>query len=98
MLQDFRLDINGESILLTEMNCWICLFVDAPQYDHIYVFEPTTFVIFNNRAVIDKLMQVGYPMQIRRTPLPWDEKAYDLYIEQMASELELEIDQALDEG
>ena len=87
------LTIEGQEIELNEDNCWICIFTDAPEQDHIYVYEPTTFVIFNNRAVIDRLMNYGYPMQVRRLPTPWDNDAYDKYIAVLAEELEHDIEE-----
>lgn len=87
------LTIEGQEILLNEDNCWVCLFTEAPEQDHIYVYAPTTFVIFNNRAVFDQLMQLGYPMQVRRLPTPWDNDAYDKYIGILTEELEHDIEE-----
>lgn len=87
------LTIGDEEILLSEDNAWVCIFTDAPEYDHIYVYEPTTFVIFNNREVCDQLMQLGYPMQIRRLPRPWDINAYDKYIQMLAEELDHDLEE-----
>jgi len=87
------LTIGGQEIPLSEDNAWVCIFTDAPEYDHIYVYEPTTFVIFNNREVCDQLMQMGYPMQIRRLPRPWDINAYDKYIAMLAEELDHDLEE-----
>lgn len=87
------LTIGDEEIHLSEDNAWVCIFTDAPEYDHIYVFEPTTFVIFNNREVCDQLMHLGYPMQIRRLPRPWDEDAYDKYIQMLTDELDHDLEE-----
>jgi len=87
------LNIEGQEILLNEDNCWVCIFTDAPEQDHIYVFDPATFVIFNNRKVIDQLLQLGYPMQTRRLPTPWDTDAYDKYIGILTEELEHDIEE-----
>ena len=87
------LHIDGQDIELTEDNCWVCIFTDAPEQDHIYVYAPVLFVIFNNRKVIDQLMELGYPMQIRRLPTPWDNDAYDKYIAVLAEELDHDLEE-----
>lgn len=87
------LNIEGQEILLSEDNCWVCIFTDASEQDHIYVFAPTTFVIYNNRPIIDQLMEMGFPMQIRRLPTPWDNQAYDKYIDMLTEELEHDIEE-----
>lgn len=87
------LTIEGQEINLNEDNCWVCIFTDAPEQDHIYVYDPCTWVIFNNRKVIDELMNLGYPMQVRRLPTPWDESAYDKFIAVLAEELEHDIEE-----
>ena len=91
-LPDFTLNFGDSEVLITETNCWVCVFYEAPEYDHIYVYEPTTFVIFNNREVCDQLMQLGYPMQVRRLPRPWDINAYDMYIAMLAEELDHDLE------
>lgn len=95
-LPDFTLTIEGQEILLTETNCWVCIFTDAPEQNHLYVYEPSTLVIFNNKNIMDKLMEAGYPMQIRRLPTPWDMDAYDKYISILTEELEHDLE-VLDE-
>jgi len=87
------LSIEGQQLTLNEDNCWACIFTEAPEYDHIYVYEPTTFVIFNNRKVIDQLMSLAYPMQVRRLPTPWDERAYDKYIGILSEDLDHELEE-----
>jgi len=87
------LNIGEERIELSEDTCWVCLFTEAPEQDHIYVYEPSTFVIYNNRVVIDQLMHMGYPMQVRRLPTPWDNDAYDKYIAMLAEELDHELEE-----
>ena len=93
MPPEVTLHIEGQDILLNEDNCWVCLFTDAPEQDHVYVFEPAMFVIFNNRKVIDQLMELGYPMQVRRLPTPWDNNAYDKYIAMLAEELDHDLEE-----
>ena len=89
------LTIEGQEILLNEDNCWVCIFTEASEQDHIYVYAPATFVIFNNRKVIDQLMNLGYPMQIRRLPTPWDNDAYDKYISILTEELDHDLEEQL---
>lgn len=86
--------VGDEQLPLNEDNCWVCIFVEAPEYDHIYIYEPSTLVVFNNRAICDQLMQLGYPMQIRRLPRPWDVNAYDLYIAKLTDELDHDLEEA----
>lgn len=92
MPPDFVLNVKGAEIIVSESNCWVCLFTEAPNYDHVYIYEPDTCVIFDCRQVLDMLMNAGYPMQVRRLPLPWDERAYDMYIDKLADELSDELD------
>lgn len=87
-LPDFTLNFGDSEVLITETNCWVCVFYEAPQYDHIYVYDPKTFVVFDCRPYIDRLIQSGYPMQIRRLPTPWDEDAYDKYLQNQSASLD----------
>jgi hypothetical protein len=87
------LNIGDERIELSEDNCWVCLFTEAPENDHIYVYDPSTLVIYNNRAAIDQLMQLGYPMQVRRLPTQWDRDAYEKYIDMLTEELDHELEE-----
>lgn len=87
------LNIEGQEILLNEDNTWVCLFTEAAEHNHIYVYEPSTLIIYNNREVIDELLQLGYPMQTRRLPTPWDEQAYDKYIAMLSDELEHDLEE-----
>lgn len=91
--QPVVLNIEGQEIELNEDNCWVCIFTEAPEQDHIYVYAPTTFVIFNNRKVIDELLALGYPMQTRRLPTPWDNDAYDKYIAVLTEELDHDLEE-----
>lgn len=99
---DVTITIKGEELLLSETNSWVCLFTEAPHYDHLYVYEPTTFVIFECREVLDKLMEYGYPMQVRRLPTQWDMTAFECYldncVETAHNELEDELDHLEDFG
>lgn len=95
---EVTLNIEGQELLLNEDNCWVCIFTDAPEQDHIYVYAPTTFVIFNNRQVIDQLMEYGYPLQVRRLPTPWDNDAYDKYIHILSEELDHDWEELDEQG
>jgi hypothetical protein len=90
------LTIGDERFELNEDNCWVCLFTDAPEYNHIYIYSPSTFVVFNNPNVMQMLIELGYPLQTRRLPRPWDINAYDLYINMLTEELDRDLE-GLDE-
>lgn len=77
---------------LSEDNCWVCIFHEAPQYDHLYIFEPDCKVVFECRELLDQLLQLGYPMQVRRLPRPWDENAFNCYIANQLEHIEEELD------
>ena len=89
-------NLAGVEHILNEFNTWVCIFTDVPAYDHVYAVKPT-MAIFECRKLIDQLMHMGFPMQIRRLPTPWDLAAYDAYIEKQFSRIDEEID-ALEGG
>lgn len=84
--------IGGIPVSLNERNTWVCIFHGAPQYDHLYVYEDKTFVVFECKELLDKLLRLGYPMQVRRLPTPWDESAFDEYIASRVQELDHELE------
>lgn len=90
---ELTIRIGGDEFTLTEFNCWVCLFTDVPSYDHLYVTAPSTFAVFECRALLTKLMTLGFPMQIRRLPQPWDLSAYDAYIEKQVHAIDQELDE-----
>ena len=90
---EVEVTIAGEHITLTYDNTWVCLFTDAPGFDHLYVTDPTTFVVFECKSLLTMLMKHGFPMQVRPLPTPWDESAMATYIHQLADHLDDEFDQ-----
>ncbi len=95
---EFLINLAGEEFTLTEYNAWVCLFTDVPAYDHLYVNHPTTFVVFECRKLLTQLMHLGFPLQVRRLPTPWDLEAYDRYIAKQMANIDFEIDQVEGEG
>ena len=87
------INLAGEEFVLSEDNCWICIFTEVPAYDHLYVSAPSVFAVFECRKLLDQLMHLGFPMQVRRLPTPWDLSAYDQYIEKQLGNIDFEIDQ-----
>ena len=92
------INLAGEEFVLTEFNCWVCIFTDVPAYDHLYVNRPTTFTVFECRKLLDQLLQLGFPLQVRRLPTPWDLSSYDQYIAKQMANIDFEIDQVEGEG
>lgn len=90
---ELTINLAGEEFTLTEFNCWVCIFTDVPAYDHLYVNAPKTFAVFECRKLLDELMALGFPMQIRRLPTPWDLSAYDAYIDKQMLGIDDEIDE-----
>lgn len=85
--------IAGTDVSLSEWNTWVCIFHGAPQYDHLYVHGDKTFVVFECRELLNKLLKLGFPMQVRRLPTPWDESAFDDYIAIKIGELDHELEE-----
>lgn len=85
--------IGGTPVTLTEDNCWVCLFTEAPAYDHLYVYEPNTFVVFDCREFLTELLVKGFPLQVRPMPSDWDLKAMEAHIEKILAHLDEEIDE-----
>ena len=79
---------------LNEGNCWVCLFTEAPVYNHVYIYRERTdehsgvSVIFEHPQIIDQLMENGFPMQIRRYPTEWDEEAFSEYLTQQCDDID----------
>lgn len=90
---EVEVTIAGEHITLTYENTWVCLFTEAPMYDHLYVYDPKTFVVFECRSLLTTLLNHGFPMQVRHLPTPWDEQAMEQYAHQLADHLDDEFDQ-----
>lgn len=88
----------GEEFTLTEFNTWVCIFTEVPAYDHLYVHAPSVFAVFECRELLTQLMHLGFPLQVRRLPTPWDLSAYDQFIEKQIASLDDEIDQLEGEG
>ena len=84
-------NLAGVEHILSEFNTWVCLFTDVPAYDHLYVTKPT-LAIFECRKLLNQLMHLGFPMQIRRLPTPWDLSAYEAYISKQVQNLDYEIE------
>lgn len=89
---EVEVTIAGQPLTLTYDNTWVCLFTDAPMYDHLYVYEPNTFVVFECKRLLDMLLTNGFPMQVRPLPTPWDESAMETYTHQLADHLDDEFD------
>ena len=90
--------IGGEEFTLREFNCWVCIFTDAPAYDHLYVSHPKVFAVFECRKLLDQMMHLGFRMQIAPHPCPWDLEAYDRYIANQATQLDRELFELEDEA
>lgn len=84
--------IGGTPVTLTYENSWVCLFTEAPSYDHLYVYDPNTFVVFECRSLLTQMLELGFPMQVRPLPTPWDESAMAQYTHQLADHLDDELD------
>lgn len=93
---EVEITIGGHHVTLTYDNTWVCLFTDAPSYDHLYVYEPNTFVVFECKGLLDTLLRHGFPMQVRPLPTPWDESAMEQYTHQLADHLDDELNQLED--
>ena len=90
---------DGKTLKLTEDNCWVCLFTEANIYDHVYLVRgEDASCIFECRPLLDHLMNLGFPMQIRRYPTEWDERAFSEYLEQQVDHIEDELDELGGEG
>lgn len=87
------INMAGEEFTLTEFNTWVCIFTEVPAYDHLYVHAPSVFAVFECRKLLTQLMHLGFPMQVRRLPTPWDLSAYDAFIEKQLAHLDEEIDE-----
>jgi len=89
---EVEIDLAGHSVILTYDNTWVCLFTEAPSYDHLYVYDPHTYVVFECRTLLTKLLELGFPFQTRHKPTHWDEKAMKKYVHQLAANLDDELD------
>ena len=89
---EVEVNIAGHEVTLTEWNTWVCIFHEATYYDHLYCYGDNTFVVFECKGLLDKLIKLGFPMQVRRLPTPWDESAYDEYIASRVEELDHELE------
>ena len=85
--------IGGVTVTLTDENCWVCLFTEAPGYDHLYVYEPNCFVVFDCRELLTDLLVHGFPMQVRPMPGDWDVAAMEAYIMKQMEHIDEEIDE-----
>ena len=93
-MREVRIEVgDGKTIILTEENCWVCIFTGAPIYDHVYLNQgDTASAIFECRQLLDHLMRLGFPMMIRRYPTEWDENALSGYLEQQVDHIDDELD------
>lgn len=84
----------GKTITLTEDNTWVCIFTEAPIYDHVYMVEgDNASCIFESRRLLDHLLHLGFPLQTRRYPTEWDERALTEYLEQQVNHIDDELDE-----
>ena len=90
---EYVIRIRGVETTLTEDNCWVCLFTDAPGYDHLYVYGESTFVVFQCRELLTDLLVHGFPLQVRPMPGDWDMQAMEQHIRLQVSHLDEEIDE-----
>lgn len=80
-------------IRLNDDNTWVCLFTEAPVYNHVYTYrDERVSCIFEHPQIIDQLMNNGFPMMIRRYPTEWDERAFSEYLEQQVDHIDEELD------
>lgn len=91
---EVKIDVgNGKIITLTEDNCWVCIFTEAPIYNHVYLVRGSdASCIFECRTLLDHLMHLGFPLQVRRYPTEWDEDALSQYLEQQVNRIDDELD------
>lgn len=92
-IPELVINLAGEEFTLTEFNTWVCIFTEVPAYDHLYVHAPSVFAVFECRELLTQLMHLGFPMQVRRLPTPWDLSAYDAYIAKQVGNIDFELDE-----